>query len=76
MLRRAAARAERESGGRTTVLAVTVLTSMSDDDLRVTGVLAAAQEQVVRLARLAWDNGVRGFVCSPLEVETYFVDLS
>lgn len=70
MLRRAAARAEKESGGRTTILAVTVLTSMSDDDLRATGVNDAALEQVTRLARLAWDNGVRGFVCSPLEVAT------
>jgi len=70
MLKRAALRAERESGGRTTILAVTVLTSMSDEDLHATGVSDAAKEQVVRLARLAWDNGVRGFVCSPLEVET------
>lgn len=68
MLRRAAARAERESGGRTTILAVTVLTSMSDDDLRATGVDDAAATQVERLAQLAWEQGVRGFVCSPLEV--------
>ncbi len=68
MLRRAAARAERESCGQTMLLAVTVLTSMSDDDLALTGVPDGARDQVVRLARLAWDNGVRGFVCSPLEV--------
>lgn len=68
MLRRAAARAERESGGELTILAVTVLTSMSDDDLRAVGVSAPAQDQVRGLAKLAWDNGVRGFVCSPLEV--------
>ncbi len=68
MLRRAVARAERESGGRTTILAVTVLTSMSDDDLRATGVDADSAGQVERLAKLAWDQGVRGFVCSPLEV--------
>jgi orotidine-5'-phosphate decarboxylase len=68
MLRRAAARAEKESGGRTTILAVTVLTSMSDDDLSAIGVNDRANDQVLRLAKLAWDNGVRGFVCSPLEV--------
>lgn len=68
MLRRAAERAERESGGRLQLLAVTVLTSMSDDDLRATGVPSIAREQVERLAKLAWNEGVRGFVCSPLEV--------
>jgi len=68
MLRRAAARADKESGGRTTILAVTVLTSMSDDDLSAVGVSDNANDQVQRLAKLAWDNGVRGFVCSPLEV--------
>ncbi|MGZ3424303.1 MAG: orotidine-5'-phosphate decarboxylase [Polyangiales bacterium] len=67
MLRRAAERARKESGT-LQILAVTVLTSMSDDDLISTGVHAAAKEQVVRLAKLAWDAGVRGFVCSPLEV--------
>lgn len=68
MLRRAAARADKESGGRTTILAVTVLTSMSDDDLRAVSVHEPSAEQVKKLARLAWDCGVRGFVCSPLEV--------
>lgn len=70
MLRRAAARAEKESGGRTTILAVTVLTSMSDDDLSAIGVNDGANDQVQRLAKLAWESGVRGFVCSPLEVAT------
>jgi orotidine-5'-phosphate decarboxylase len=68
MLRRAASRAQKESGGRLEILAVTVLTSMSDDDLRATGVERASREQVLALAKLAWDAGVRGFVCSPLEV--------
>jgi len=68
MLRRAAARAEKEAAGKTTLLAVTVLTSMSDDDLHATGVDAPAEVQVSKLARLAWESGIRGFVCSPLEV--------
>jgi orotidine-5'-phosphate decarboxylase len=67
MLRRAAERARKESST-LQILAVTVLTSMSDEDLASTGVNAAAKEQVVRLAKLAWEAGVRGFVCSPLEV--------
>lgn len=68
MLRRAAMRAERESGGNLTILAVTVLTSMSDDDLRAVNVSLPAESQVLSLAKLAWAQGVRGFVCSPLEV--------
>jgi orotidine-5'-phosphate decarboxylase len=68
MLRRAAARAESESSGRMTLLAVTVLTSMSAEDLQAIGVDRAPRDQVLALARLAWAAGVRGFVCSPLEV--------
>jgi orotidine-5'-phosphate decarboxylase len=67
MLRRAAERARKESAD-LRILAVTVLTSMSDEDLASTGVPASSHDQVARLAKLAWDAGVRGFVCSPLEV--------
>jgi orotidine-5'-phosphate decarboxylase len=69
-LRRDAARPEKESGGRKTLLAVTVHTSISDDDNSAIGVSGTAHDQVLRLAKLAWENGVRGFVCSPLEVAT------
>lgn len=68
MLRRAAARAEKESGGRLQLLAVTVLTSMGEEDLRATGVERSPRDQVLALARMAWGSGIRGFVCSPLEV--------
>ena len=68
MLRRAAACAERDGKGRLKLLAVTVLTSMSDDELHGMGVARTAQEQVLHLANLAWSAGIRGFVCSPLEV--------
>ena len=50
-----------------TLLAVTVLTSLDAEDLEAQGVHASPQEHVVRLARLAWDAGVRGFVASPAE---------
>ena len=50
------------------MLAVTVLTSLDDDDLTELGVPANAGEQVVRLARLAQDCGVDGVVCSPKEI--------
>jgi orotidine-5'-phosphate decarboxylase len=51
------------------VLGVTVLTSMDDDALGEVGVAVKAAEQVERLARLAVRAGLRGLVCSPLEIE-------
>lgn len=50
------------------LLGVTVLTSMDASALAETGVPAAPDAQVARLARLAADAGLRGLVCSPLEV--------
>lgn len=51
------------------ILGVTVLTSMNDASLREVGVPANAEEQVVHLAGLAAQSGLRGLVCSPLEVK-------
>jgi orotidine-5'-phosphate decarboxylase len=50
------------------VLGVTVLTSMESSDLAETGATASVDRQVERLARLAAQAGLRGLVCSPLEV--------
>jgi orotidine-5'-phosphate decarboxylase len=50
------------------VLGVTVLTSMDSGTLREVGVNATAEDQVVHLAGLAAKAGLRGLVCSPLEV--------
>ncbi len=50
------------------VLGVTVLTSMGGDDLAQVGVGATIGAQVDRLAQLAASAGLRGLVCSPLEV--------
>lgn len=49
------------------VIAVTVLTSMSEEALAATGVRHGADSQVRLLAGLAQDAGVQGVVCSPLE---------
>jgi orotidine-5'-phosphate decarboxylase len=65
MLRAAAEAADEH----TTVLAVTVLTSLSDEDLQSLGVGSPARDQVLRLADLALAAGVRGLVCSPQEVD-------
>lgn len=49
------------------VIAVTVLTSIHDDDLAAIGVGGSSAAQVERLAKLAREAGVQGVVCSPLE---------
>jgi len=66
MLRRAVARAERE-GGTTEIAAVTVLTSFDAGDLSAQGIGGSVVDHVERLARIAWTEGVRTFVCSPHE---------
>lgn len=50
------------------LLGVTVLTSTSAAGLNETGVPDSPEQQVVRLGRLAIDAGLRGLVCSPLEI--------
>src|SRR6266403_196497 len=50
------------------VLGVTVLTSMDSNNLSEVGVTANVGHQVERLASLAAKAGLRGLVCSPLEI--------
>ncbi len=49
------------------LIAVTVLTSMSDDDLKLLGINVPAFEHVQRLARLTQQAGLDGVVCSAQE---------
>ena len=65
-----AARQAAEAAGdtRPLLLAVTVLTSLDDAALIVTGVTGTPAEQALRLGRMALAAGADGLVCSPLEV--------
>jgi len=49
------------------LIAVTVLTSMSDDDLRLIGINVPVFEHVQRLAKLTKQAGLDGVVCSAQE---------
>lgn len=51
------------------LIAVTVLTSMSREDLQGIGIDMEPQEQVMRLARLTQQSGLDGVVCSAMEAE-------
>lgn len=65
---RAARAAQQQHNPNLLLLGVTVLTSMDSLGLQEIGVTAPAADQVARLGRLAADSGLRGLVCSPLEV--------
>ncbi len=54
----------------TKVVAVTVLTSLDQNDLAATGVNGNPHDQVERLAALAKSAGLDGIVCSGNEVKT------
>lgn len=77
---RAAAEAASEAAAkhnvqRPKVIGVTVLTSMSDEDLNRVGQSAPALDQVRRLATLARECGLDGVVCSPHEIASLRMDL-
>ena len=65
---RAAAKAAAALPSQPIILAVTVLTSLDDQDLADTGISGGTTQQVVRLAKLAQSAGCRGLVVSPHEV--------
>ncbi len=63
-----AAKAQQQHAPNLLLLGVTVLTSMSAPGLAETGVAVSPEQQVVRLGQLAAESGLRGLVCSPLEI--------
>lgn len=64
-----AVKAQQQHAPQLRLLGVTVLTSMSAAGLAETGVAQSPERQVVQLGRLAADSGLRGLVCSPLEIK-------
>ncbi|HZS28858.1 MAG TPA: orotidine-5'-phosphate decarboxylase [Candidatus Angelobacter sp.] len=53
--------------GKLNILAVTVLTSLSDEDLEETGIAGRVTDQALRMAALAQNAGCQGIVSSPRE---------
>lgn len=51
-----------------TILGVTILTSMSDEDLNDIGVNFSTEDTVLKLCELGLKNGLNSFVCSPVEI--------
>ncbi|CUA82608.1 orotidine-5'-phosphate decarboxylase [Pseudidiomarina woesei] len=51
------------------LIAVTVLTSMTEDDLQEIGITVSPQQQVLRLAQLTKSAGLDGVVCSAQEAQ-------
>lgn len=58
---------EGQGAGRPLLTAVTVLTSMDERELKAVGIAESAEQQVLRLAKLARDAALDGVVCSARE---------
>lgn len=67
MIKKAAEAAQKRS--ELTILGVTILTSLSNEDLIQAGSTLSIETTVLKLCELGLKNGVNAFVCSPLEVE-------
>ncbi|HEY0543749.1 MAG TPA: orotidine-5'-phosphate decarboxylase [Actinoallomurus sp.] len=61
-------RAAAEAAPNTKIAAVTVLTSLAEEDLTSLGLAGPALDAVRRLSALAVEAGARALVCSPMEV--------
>ena len=54
----------------TKIIGITMLTSLDKEDLKDLGINLNTSNYVKRLAQLAFDSGLNGLVCSPMEVKT------
>ncbi|CAN2200730.1 PyrF Orotidine-5'-phosphate decarboxylase [Candidatus Nanopelagicaceae bacterium] len=64
---RAMVKAAADAVPKVSVTAVTILTSLSEEDLFEIGYASPALESAVALAKMAVDAGAKALVCSPLE---------
>lgn len=71
----AAREAVDKSSSETLLIAVTILTSLSEEELVEIGYSDSAADNVSRLAALAKDSGMHGVVCSPREARQLRSDL-
>jgi orotidine-5'-phosphate decarboxylase len=62
------AASENAVGARPLVIAVTILTSLDDQDLAEIGLTGPVEERAIALAKLAQDNGLDGVVCAPTDI--------
>jgi len=53
------------------LLAITVLTSLNDNDLSELGIAVPVAEQAARLGKMAINAGINGLVCSPFEASQF-----
>lgn len=60
---------EQQHGRRPYIIGVTVLTSLSQDEVCDFGLVGSVEENVIRLAGLCYEAGLDGVVCSAQEVE-------
>jgi len=77
MLEAARAALDRDRAGRTLLVGVSVLTSMTESEMKAIGWQCSLQEQVLRFALLANEAGLDGLVCSAQEangIRTRFAD--
>ena len=65
----AAREAVEASTARPLLTAVTILTSLDDEDLATIGIGGSAETHVINLAKLAEKSGLDGVICSPQELE-------
>lgn len=61
-------KAAKEVNPNVKIIAVSVLTSLNDDDMRDIGYMYSAETMVWKLALLAKEAGLDGLVCSPMEL--------
>lgn len=61
-------KAAADNAPRTDITAVTILTSLSQEDMRTIGYEGTPQSRAVELAKLAVASGAKAIVCSPLEI--------